>query len=199
MPVRIQEGYSLEVLIPKGKVRLLPPLPHHPAPSRPLTALFLAPPVGPQVFCRLFLNPCCSGASALNTKHPLPLSPSPTLGDCSHHGLPSTLTLAHTSVKCHSQRAFSPFHPFPALLLGACSSTQTQHTIGLLSLVVTLRARLSRSSQPLVISQTLASSQLLSSSSETHTSARDAWRPGELHDRGPFSFSLVSVCVCVTK
>lgn len=173
MTVRIQEGYSLEVIIPKGKVRLLPPVPHHPAPSRPLTALFLAPPVGPPVFCRLFLNPCCSGASALNTKHPLPLFPSPTLGDCSHHGLPSTHThtraLAHTSVKCRSQRAFPPFYPFPALLLGARSSAQTQHTIGRLSLVVTLCVCLSRGSQPIVISQTVAWSQLLSWSSKAHT------------------------------
>lgn len=73
-------------------------------PSLYATALCLAQLLSPQICCRLFLNSCYSGATvcAWNIKHSpsnwLSLTPSLTVGDCSHHWLTSIRrTVTHFS------------------------------------------------------------------------------------------------------
>lgn len=95
---------------------------------------FLARLLSPQVCCRLFLNSCYSGATvcARNIKHSasLPLIPSLTLGNCSHHRLTSIRRTLHTSVKCQPK---SPRLSFLALLLPLAHSSMLARTHSLLS------------------------------------------------------------------
>lgn len=153
MSEQIHEGYGLTLIIPKGKESLLPPLriirTGLDPPLRLLSLCgaprsFLAQLPGPRVFYRLFLNPCYSGATALNTKHSGSLSRSSPLQLWVTAVIISSLPYTerrHTSVKCQP-KSLSPFLPssFPGR-----SSMQTQHTISLLSLLVTLRVWLSLS------------------------------------------------------